>query len=290
MGNFADNRHDDGASLVLTPSLVIWIIGSALTTLTVLNGQVGIFTALLTTGFWVSGRSSRWRRAGVWLGLACGLKIFLAPLGVWCLMSRERRQAVVPALLSCGATVLIGGLAYGFSAYPRWIANLGLVTWAWGGNNASLQGWMAKSFSASPYFVPVVRLPSSIVTSTATIISASVLLWVVWWSHRQDVDVAVSMISMASLWCSPIGWIYYGWIALPPMLILWRDGRLRAPLVYVGAACLWFPPWFYTAIPRPWWTLTFASSYFWGLTAFLLSVITARETRAISPAPKRPAK
>ena len=194
---------------------------------------------------------------------------------MWCLFSRDRRRALAPTVASAALTFLVGGLAYGFASYLRWIHNLTLITWQWGGNNGSLLGWMSKSFTASPYFVPVVDLPLSLISVIALGISGFVLAAVLWHAQRQDIDAAVASIAIASLWCSPLGWMYYGWIALPPMLVLWRDRRLNQALVLIGAAFLWFPPLFFTAVHRSWFTVTFASSYFWGCTAFLLAAVFA---------------
>ena len=49
------------------------------------------------------------------------------------------------------------------------------------------------------------------------------------------------------------------------MLIMWRDGRLSRQWVFAGAACLLMSPLFAASVRSPLWTLTFASSYFWGI-------------------------
>lgn len=255
---------------------------------TVLLGQWGALLAWPVTAFWWLGRSGRWFAAGLWLDFAISLKLFLAPLSGWCLLRRDARVAVLGSLLGATAAVALGAAVYGPFAYLEWINQLRSVSWYWGVTNASVWGWIARTWSPSPYFTAVAHLPISWVYGLSIALSTIVGVISLLRAQHVDVDQAVALLVIASLWCSPLGWIYYGWLALPPVLWLWLDGRLPPLLVLAGAVLLLWSPlpifgWLSVrGVQTGWWSFTLGSAYFWGLTAFLLAAYYARPTNGVS--------
>jgi hypothetical protein len=259
----------------ITPAIILWLAASALTASTLLLGQFGVLAALPVAAAWRAMRRGHWRSAGAWLGFICALKLFLIPLVVWCTLDRSRWRAVVWATIAGIATIGLSIAIFGWEMHAAWMANLADVTWPWGINNASFHGWLGRSFQKSAYFVPLLDIGPTAVSWIALLGGGVVLAITLWIVRAADIDQAVSAVLLASLWASPLGWIYYGWIAVPSTLALWRAGRLSTRWVSAGAICALMSPLYLRDVAAPWWSLTVASAYFWSVTCFLVAALTA---------------
>src|SRR5262249_53766752 len=97
--------------------------------------------------------------------------------------------------------------------------------WAWLPMNASLMGMLTRTFSANVWYVAAADVPANV-------------LWTIWFvlggiiglvtlavttrgSSAQEVDRNFAIVLVASVFLCPLGWIYYLWLALPPLVALW---------------------------------------------------------------------
>ena len=137
--------------------------------------------------------------------------------------------------------------------------------------NASIQGLLERTFSATPWGLnPLLDAPGIIQPLWIVIVAAIAAVTYLAWRSNRDVDQTFVLTSAAMLLISPLGWIYYLWFLMPPLAALLADGgrlsRRQLWLVAAGLALLFVPapfPWrsFMTGIR----TATVGSIYTWGL-------------------------
>ena len=96
-------------------------------------------------------------------------------------------------------------------------------------------------------------------------------------SSRRGVDRAFALMLLASLLLSPLGWTYYFWLPVGPIVVLWAAWR-RGPDAETGCSTwtrnllkfaligLMYPLWCIgLGQPRSLGTVLISSLYFWGL-------------------------
>ncbi len=233
----------------------------------------GQFTGLLLlplTAAWRSARHDRWGACGVWLGILVSVKPFLA-LFVPALLLMGRPRAVLLLALSLTACFAAGVLVFGWSAQIEWFTALRDVSWVWGRMNGSLLALFSRTLAPNPDFAPLLIRPSLV--TPLWLIGASVVSIVSMFVARRSVDHAFGVIILGSLLVSPLGWVYYLWLALPPCVALWHN---RVPRVSIlGLVALTVPLVALLAYqPQPLATATIASAYSWGTLALWLGVVT----------------
>jgi hypothetical protein len=184
-------------------------------------------------------------------------------------------------------TVLAGLLAVGVAGYESWLASLRLVGWAGHPLNASLRGLLTRGLTVptlteqptSPVIVAPAWLDPAWLVAVAAVIAVGVRQIVV----TRSVDVAWATLTLSALLVSPLGWVHYVPIATGPLvavLVAGRPGAMQLAAVGVALLCVPFA-WLKATIFGPALTLTFASSYTWGLLLLLASTINA--TRGAPP-------
>ena len=245
--------------------LAAFCLGS---TATMANSVTAQCTGILMPAFtlaWIDARHGRWASAGAWLGVLASLKPFF---GLFLLAFAWRRQwrAIVwmcAAGLMCG---LLGAAVFGWHSYLEWIRALGEVSWVWGGMNGSLRGLLTKSLSPSPALTPLFEAPWLVVPLWIVAVGLVTL-----WSVRAlswSVDHLFAVTILASLLISPLGWIYYLWLAAPPCVALWQ--QRTTTLMWAGLAyqCA---PLFHLGIGQPSAiaTVMIACAYVWSIAAVM---------------------
>src|SRR5262249_26382091 len=116
--------------------------------------------------------------------------------------------------------VLAGVAVFGPGAYREWALQLPRVSWASHYMNASLGGVVERLFGRTPYaragVVPWVRL---IVLPGMSLAIAAVTVRVLLRVPHTIVgtDHAWATLLLAAILLSPLGWVYYLWIALWPV-------------------------------------------------------------------------
>ena len=247
---------------------------------TMLTGQVGLLLLVPFTMAWLAARDGRESRAGAWLGFCASIKPFLLLFAIAFVMQRRWRAAATMTVVGL-AMLAIGAMAIGWHEYVEWVRQLAAVSWAEHYMNASLLGLLERTFSATPWGShPLIDRPQVIrplwILGAALISVVTAARWRMW----PDVDRTFLITGAAMLLLSPLGWVYYLWFLLPPLLaVLLRhgalDGRGRR-LLWIGLAALFVPS------PAPWlsfmtgaMTATLGSIYAWGLLLLWIGAVTS---------------
>ena len=253
-----------------TATLAAAIVVSPAMHSTLMTGQIGVVLLLPFTVAWLAARAGRDRAAGIWLGVCASIKPFMLLFAVAFAVQRRWRSAV-----AMGATIAaifaLGAVALGVNSYADWIRQLRGVTWAEHYMNASIQGLLERTFSATPWGLnPLLDAPGIIQPLWIVIVAALSAFTYLAWQADRDVDRTFALTVAAMLLISPLGWVYYLWFLMPPLVALLAAGgqlsRRQLWLVVAGLLLLFVPP------PFPWRsfmtgirTATVASIYTWGL-------------------------
>lgn len=264
-----------GQELGLRPRVVHvlpTVLASLLLSATGAVALTGQFTGLLMLPMvlaWRTARAGRWLACGAWLGFAVALKPFLG--------------FVVLALLVRGGMRLLGGVVaggslgfaaglvvFGWRAHVDWADALGSVSWPWATMNGSVQGVLSRTLTPSPAFVPVIQ--AAALVTPLWIAAVAVIAVVSLRVARRSLDHAFAASVLGALLISPLGWVYYLWLALPGCLALWR--RAVPGLAMLGLAALAVPlfaaqVWGGTGLS----TLTIGSAYTWATLLLWISTV-----------------
>lgn len=265
--------------LTITPTRALWsllaLLSFAATGAVIITGQMSLLLLLPVTLAWREARHERWSRAGVWVGLAMSVKPFLL---IFLPYFMARRQWLAAGY--AGATFItafgIGRYVFGIEAYESWGRTLAGTDWPWAAMNGSILGILVRSLTESPYFTPAL-LARHLIRPIWLIGALTVLIATVWIAARDrsplGVDRGFALLLVGALLVSPLGWVYYLWLPLGPILALvvaWRASGRRVPRAMatvsgIAAACSICPLILVTAgQPSAGLTLTLGSAYFWG--------------------------
>jgi len=256
------------------------------------TGQVSFILLLPVTLAWIRARRGKWAEAGIYLGLAMSVKPFLAIFLPY-LVLRRRFVALGTAVGAAAGAFLVGLGVFGWDAHRSWIAGLSAVSWEWVAMNASVLGFLTRVLAPSAYYVPALEAPGLIGPAWLLLSGAiGVVTLAVAAADPGDraVDRAFGLLLLAALLVSPLGWTYYWWLALGPMLAVvaswWgRDargerslassaGRWRRALLLVAVPGLVWPlPATVAFQPSAWATVLPGSAYFWATLALWAALI-----------------
>lgn len=207
-----------------------------------LLGQIGLFLFILLGGFWLFLQDGKERLAGVLLGLALVMKIFVGLVFVWLLL-RRRWQILLWGALVWASVMLAGLLVFGVQNHLDWLTVLKNVTWgtqSWNGAlHATLGRYLGGSITASPLDWPWLRWA---IRSLALIGAAAALIWL---SRQADklgagrcLNLGLALTLPLMLFLTPLGWIYYFPVLFISCTVFWREsaalekpGRLRGGLL-----------------------------------------------------------
>jgi alpha-1,2-mannosyltransferase len=270
--------------------LAIGILAFAGTSTVVATGQLSFIMMLLVTLFWFESRHARWGRAGVYLGLAMSIKLFLMIFFPYLLLRRRW-----PAVLAAGWVALscygLGVMILGWETYRLWLHDLGLVSWNWASMNASLQGFFSRVLGPSPYFQPVLYQPALIKPLsllTAGLVGLATLARTCLDKSGNGLDRSYALLLVAAQLISPLGWIYYAWLAFGPMFAVgvswYKDPyphllSVRNFLLFITILGFILPlPAPLYLQPNGFLTLTLGSAYFWATLALWLSLSVLAST------------
>lgn len=276
-GLFLARRTAQALNVTLRPEGVLLVGGLVLANASLAGtlrvGQLSFFLAVPVTLAWIEGRHGRWIKAGAWLGLAASLKPFLLVFGPYLVLRGKWRGAL--AMAAAGAAALaVGAAAFGTDAFHDWIAAFGSPRMDPHFFNSSFGGFVGRTTGEE--WIPAGQAAAAVALG-ATILTAV---------RSTDLDHAWLLLLSGSLLWSPLGWIYYGWLLMPPALALGVKARLP-PLIWAWVLLWLWPP--YT--PRlssgpPIVASTLGSIYFWGLLLMWIGLMTMRPSAASAlPAP-----
>jgi hypothetical protein len=190
------------------------------------QGQWGFVLAWLIGLAWTAHRRQRELQAGIWIGVACAVKPFVGLL-LLAYLRQARVRGVAAAATVVGLVFAGGLLALGPGVYVEWARAVSGIEWAGYPSNASLLGLAERTLpsDAVGWFWPV----ASLLVAGTTLVACG---------RRSDEASSWALVLVAALLVSPVGWLYYGWIAAPALLAL---GRWRG-LLKAGLLLLWLPP------------------------------------------------
>ena len=260
-----------------------------------LTGQVSFLLLLPVTLAWIRARRGKWAEAGVYLGLAMSVKPFLAIFLPY-LVLRRRFVTLATAVGAGTAAFLVGLGVFGWDAHRSWIAGLSAVSWEWVAMNASVLGFLKRVLAPSLYYEPLLEVPG-LIAPVWLLLSGAIgvvtLAVAAADSDERAVDRAFALLLLAALLVSPLGWTYYWWLALGPMVAVvasrWgRDARdahverspasntrrWRRALLLVAVPGLFWPlPATIAFQPSAWATVFLGSAYFWATLALWAALI-----------------
>lgn len=214
-------------------------------------GQLTFLTFLLLALAWRAVRNGHSRAAGILLGLACSMKLFVGLVVVYFLV-RRRWRVVLWAAVTLVVTTLIGALAAGWQSYFRYEEVLATVTWYASGMNASFTGFFYRFLGGSTN-QPLVMLPAlgRWLAPAAAGASFVLLVWLAWPPTREqenEVDaLGIGLAFCFALLISPLGWSYYFPILLIAVYPAWKQNFYGSPTarwMIIAAVAL-------TALPLP---------------------------------------
>jgi len=247
-------------------------------------GQVTWLLGWLIALAWSADRRQRPITLGLAVGTLVYVKVFLLGLLVY-LVFRRAWRALATALGTIGGLILIGLIVAGVDGNLTWLRLMRLQsTMAASELNASWLGLVERLLIQAPAQLHVTPLVNAPVLATfvfalgAIAIVATVVL-----RFPRDLDGRWSLLLVASLLLSPLGWVYYLPAFVGPLVAQWRTATRASHMVQLaGATVLW------AAVPtgaleRPFGTfatLTAASAYGWGLLLLFAGLVfSRRQTR-----------
>jgi hypothetical protein len=229
-----------------------------------------------TTLAWREARHGRWEQAGLWLGVLSSVKPFLAIF--WLYLAMVHRRAAVSMTVAAIVPFLLGLATFGLTAYVSWIVAVSSVSWTWATMNGSIAGIISRALARSPLFTPVVSRPDLV---APLILAGCVAVSVASFRalRRADrqaprvtgdpaADRAFAVLLLTAQLITPLGWVYYLWLACGPLLAIglsqsrWSPPRrVFAVAGILGLGC----PLLVTGIwsGTGWATVTIGSVYFW---------------------------
>ncbi len=253
---------------------LLWVVlASAATGANALTAQCTGLLMLPMAVAWRSARHGQWNTSGAWLGVLISVKPFLG-LFLPVLLLVRRPRAALAACTAGLCCVALGVAVFGWRPYLEWMVALRQVGWDWAGMNGSLRAILARGFDTSPVVIPVVLAPSLItplwVIASLVVGAASVR------AVSRSTDGVFAVTVLAALLISPLGWVYYLWLAVPGCLGLWSAGVPR--LAWVGLLVLCTPLFSLSFFqPSSIATLTLASAYTWATLALWISTVRAAQ-------------
>ncbi len=270
---------------------LLCLLGSAAMSAVIVTGQLSFLLLVPVTLAWRAARHEHWPAAGAWLGLALSIKPFLLLFVPYLLL--RRRWRALGAMAAVVAACFAGGLlVFGVANHVSWCEKLQVADgWSWLPMNASLLGMLDRTFTSNLVFTPLLDLSPGVVRLAwlllAGIIGVFTLAAAGFDDTPEAVDRGFGLLLLGVLLLSPLGWLYYVWFAMGPVLALalrWRRApgepgpQGKSVLLGAGAAGLMWPL-VATLLAQPWrlGTLFFGSVYFWSVLAMWLGLLVDRK-------------
>jgi len=263
-------------------------------------GQVGLWLFLLLTLAWRDLRHGRDLRAGLILGVAASLKLFVG-LFIFSLLINRRWKACFTFAATCVAMALLGLAAVGTKSYWEYASALREVTWYASNWNASLAGLFYRIFGGAstpgffsiPHLAAILTNLSAVLVLTATLIAINCIgnpnrsLLPSGKSQHRTSSVGIFAITPpAMLLLSPLGWVYYFPVLIITLSICYRytkKSSLQNVFAFIFFIILTTLPFTFRSTerfstPLDWWWVGAIYSYAL-VTLFFLALLAIRKIK-----------
>jgi hypothetical protein len=203
---------------------------------------------LLITRMWLAVRNGRGISAGLYLGVAMSVKPFLLMLMPYFLL-RRRWGTAVAAVTTSMLCFALGATVFGIDAHLSWREKLSSSTnWCWQFQSGSLYGLLARTLTRNPMGDCLLDCPPSLVPLLWLCLGVPVGLATLAVSCLDKtpggIDRSLSILLVAALLLSPLGWAYYFCLPLGPMAAVvqnwWRgdaDTSRARRVLLLAAGC-----------------------------------------------------
>jgi hypothetical protein len=270
----------------LTAWMALAAVCAAPTTALLLTGQIAWLLWWPVTWAWAAARHGQWIPSAIVLGIVASLKPFVG-LFVPFLALAAGRGAAAAAAASAFVCLSVGAIGLGWRAFAAWLDALQSVTWALHILNASLLGVFKRLFTERlmPEWnvEPLTVAPNVVwpLWGATSVLILAVSLWAVLRDRSHpSVDRFFVVVLSAALLVSPLGWIYYEFLLVGPVLALataerwWDGGGWRRLLLGCALASVLLGPGALASFqPSGWSTMSLGSAYFWGLLSVWISAV-----------------
>lgn len=235
--------------------LILWIITllSFVTWVNIASGQFGLFLMGAIVFVWLSARKEKYQLAGIILGIALSVKIFLGLFLIFFAVQRRWKVLLwaIAVFILCN---IISLSVFGLSAYKQYMelvaASHLYINASW---NASFTAFFTRIFGGAEN-IPLIRMPV-VAYGLACFFSFLLIIGLIRtaWLRQRDVspqirfDIGYALTIAAMLLISPFGWMYYFPPLIITLLVIWNASSvLKAGWLYkfmaAGAWILTCPP------------------------------------------------
>jgi hypothetical protein len=215
------------------------------------TGQISFQVLPIVAQTWVWARHERWDRAALGLGVLIAIKPFFLLLLPW-MAWRGSWKAVPLAIASFSFVVALGLAVFGVETYRTWLDTLASADWSWVPMNASLRAPITRALTVNPAYPHFADAPAlaALVWRIAFVVLCTVVLAIAALDRRDGWrDRGMALLLVSAIFLSPLGWTYYLWWTLPPLLAVLlqnprskaRDALLVSSAVIFGSPSLLLP-------------------------------------------------
>lgn len=284
--------HNDQTPNLLILSIIL--LAYYPTWVNIRTGQFGLFLLGLIVLIWLTSRKGKCQLAGIILGIAISVKIFVGLFLIFFAVQR-RWKVLIWAMSTFIFCNLISLITFGLSTYKQHLELLALtplyVNASW---NASFSAFFTRIFGGAEN-IPLITMPMlayGLIFSFSFLLTLG-LIWVAWprpreFSPLHRFDMGFSLTIVAMLLISPLGWMYYFPTLIISLLVAWHaSSALNYSKLFKSLLVV---TWILSSIPttlinseeiamnQPMIWFTSAGYYFYALIAFcgLLFVIFHR--------------
>jgi len=205
---------------------------------TLAYGQITSTLLVVLILAWLLARKNKEIPAGIFIGLACAIKLFCGLFLIY-FLCLKRFRLIFSALLTIVLTGLIGVYVFGLQSYLSYHTVLSTVNWYAASWNVSFYGFFTRIFSPIENNIPLVIAPHLVtiftVLSCAPLVIYLISAWRKWGAQKFDLGFSLVLVSMLLL--SPLGWTYYFPILIIPYLVLIAEGDWK---IHLGCCFLLF--------------------------------------------------
>ncbi len=184
-------------------------------------GELGLFITLFLVLGWRLARQDKQISAGMVLGFALSLKLFVGMFLIYFLV--QKRWRLLTSMVICFiGSALVAFMVVGSRGYLEYYGVLHTITWFATNRNASFYGYLVRLFNGlvnSPTSQSVWLM--SLIYILGSLVITALVIWAA--KCRQSLleyDLGFSITIIAMLLISPLGWVYYFPLLLIPIFVI----------------------------------------------------------------------